>query len=649
MQSTFHKAAIAYARRGIPVFPCAPGDKRPATENGYKDATTDLGQIDAWWSANPNFNPAFCPDQKGWSVVDLDGPIGRENWETAQIENGYAPTTFEVATPRDGSHLYFVGELPGTVGTAKNKRAIAPHIDTRGVGTYVLLPPSIILTYTGDDAKFNGGVYKTVNSCVPAVVPDWIVKKTMKRALEVEGTERIDAPSSIATAERHLQEAVKQGRVAIEGAGGDDTTYQLALELRRDLGISHAKTFQLMGELWYPHCKPNDNLEWLEFKIQNAGKYGENGEGAWAVAPAAEKFASVLDTLKDEPEQPARRSRFYFEDEEEQDQAKDTVMLIKDLVPDATTVLIVGEKGSFKSFVLHELLLATASGVPTFGTLPCRTGPTFYGTHEGANDLKRGRRRAWRQARGIETAIPIFVAPAPRVVSPEECEEFREQIRARLRLQSLPIAGIGLDTVAKCMVGLDENSAADMGMFVSFCDSLVFEFDCPVYAVAHTPKGGKGARGSGALEAGFGTVIDVKRPDPHGKLVEVSVRYHKDAEEPEQPWTFEARKVGTSLALYPISQAEYIATKEQDDPFARDKVGQALITMGAFGQDNMVTSSALALQLNPGLENEPPEVQLENQKKSAAILNKLSRSTLKNYAYVVGRDTVWFMPQPTVQ
>lgn len=644
MQSDFHKAAINYARRGIPVFPCRPGSKEPATEHGYKDATTDLVQINAWWDTSPDFNPAFCPDRMGWSVVDIDGAIGRENWETAQIENGYAPETFEVETPRGGSHLYFAGELPGTVGTAKSRRAIAQHIDTRGVGTYVLLPPSTISTYTGEDAQFNGGVYKTVHSVMPSQVPQWIVEKTKKRALEVEGTERVDAPSSIASATRHLQELVKQGRLAVEGAGGDDTTYQIALELRRDLGVSHDKTFQLMSEIWYPHCTPNDNLEWLEFKISNAGKYGENGEGAWAVAPAAEKFASVLDKLIDEPEQPARRSRFYFEDEDEQDTAKDTVMLIKDLVPDASTVLIVGEKGSFKSFVLHELLLATAAGVSTFGAQPLRAGPTFYGTHEGANDLKRGRRKAWRQARCVEQPIPIFVAPAPRVVSQEECEEFREQIRVRLRASGRPVAGIGLDTVAKCMVGLDENSAADMGLFVSFCDSLVFEFDCPVYAVAHTPKGGKGARGSGALEAGFGTVIDVKRPDPHGKLVEVSVRYHKDAEEPEHPWTFEAKKVGSSLALYPISQAEFIAQKDLDDPYSRDKVGGALILMNAFGQDNMVTSSALALQLNPGLENEPPEVQLENQKKSAAILNKLSRSTLKNYAYNVGRDTVWFMP-----
>ena len=32
------KAALSYARRSIPVFPCEPGVKRPLTYNGFWDA-----------------------------------------------------------------------------------------------------------------------------------------------------------------------------------------------------------------------------------------------------------------------------------------------------------------------------------------------------------------------------------------------------------------------------------------------------------------------------------------------------------------------------------------------------------------------------------------------------------------------------------
>jgi hypothetical protein len=37
------RQALAYARHGWPVFPCAPGAKIPATRHGFRDATTDPG------------------------------------------------------------------------------------------------------------------------------------------------------------------------------------------------------------------------------------------------------------------------------------------------------------------------------------------------------------------------------------------------------------------------------------------------------------------------------------------------------------------------------------------------------------------------------------------------------------------------------
>jgi hypothetical protein len=66
--------ALAYARRGWPVFPCRPGRKEPDTPHGFQDATTDPGCIspqlrdavaavyDAWWtSAHPNGTAPNAP------------------------------------------------------------------------------------------------------------------------------------------------------------------------------------------------------------------------------------------------------------------------------------------------------------------------------------------------------------------------------------------------------------------------------------------------------------------------------------------------------------------------------------------------------------------------------------------------------------
>ena len=50
-------AALALAREGWPVFPCdhrLARCKAPLTEHGFKDATTDPVQIEAWWRQFPN-------------------------------------------------------------------------------------------------------------------------------------------------------------------------------------------------------------------------------------------------------------------------------------------------------------------------------------------------------------------------------------------------------------------------------------------------------------------------------------------------------------------------------------------------------------------------------------------------------------------
>ena len=76
------RQALAYARRGWPVFPCLPGQKVPATRHGYRDATTDPEQITGWFTRHPDCNLAIATGAPGPDVLDVDdhGPAG----------NGYA-------------------------------------------------------------------------------------------------------------------------------------------------------------------------------------------------------------------------------------------------------------------------------------------------------------------------------------------------------------------------------------------------------------------------------------------------------------------------------------------------------------------------------------------------------------------------------
>src|SRR5215212_3273183 len=46
-------AALDYAARGWPVFPCSPADKAPLAAEGYKAASKDPDQIRKWWGRHP--------------------------------------------------------------------------------------------------------------------------------------------------------------------------------------------------------------------------------------------------------------------------------------------------------------------------------------------------------------------------------------------------------------------------------------------------------------------------------------------------------------------------------------------------------------------------------------------------------------------
>jgi len=65
--------ALVYAGLGYPVFPCSPARKRPFTDHGFKDATTDAGKIKAFWKQWPRAAIGMPTGAvSGLLVVDID-------------------------------------------------------------------------------------------------------------------------------------------------------------------------------------------------------------------------------------------------------------------------------------------------------------------------------------------------------------------------------------------------------------------------------------------------------------------------------------------------------------------------------------------------------------------------------------------------
>ena len=142
--SMYH-AAVEYIKRGLAVFPLVERGKRPITQNGCKDATTDAAQVKAWWQQWPNANIGIATGKasSGITVIDLDidedkGIDGYHTLDDWQRENGRFPDTWMSITGRGGYHLYYKDTVE-----RRNRAGIIDGVDVRGDGGYVVAPPSI--------------------------------------------------------------------------------------------------------------------------------------------------------------------------------------------------------------------------------------------------------------------------------------------------------------------------------------------------------------------------------------------------------------------------------------------------------------------------------------------------------------------------
>jgi hypothetical protein len=157
--------ALALARQGIPVFPCRVNDKRPLTVNGFKDADLDPSKIREWWTTWPRALIGV-PTGLRFVVIDLDlQHVEALAWYNK--ERPRLPVTRTHVTKSGGRHLLFKTDL--RVGCTASK--IAPHVDTRGRGGYIIWWPAC-----GFEV-LHGGVLQNV--------PDWIVETLAPAASNV--------------------------------------------------------------------------------------------------------------------------------------------------------------------------------------------------------------------------------------------------------------------------------------------------------------------------------------------------------------------------------------------------------------------------------------------------------------------------------
>jgi RecA-family ATPase len=181
--------------------------------------------------------------------------------------------------------------------------------------------------------------------------------------------------------------------------------------------------------------------------------------------------------------------------------------LIKGVLPARAFCVLYGEPECGKTFVALSLALSIAAGHSWCGktTAP---GSVLYVAAEGLFGL-RLRVRAYQQKHRLTPERIRYLGEAFNLLNPSDIQEVLLVLKAANFCPHL----IVLDTLARLIVGADENSARDMGQAISGIDELRCRTSATVLVVHHTRKVGNSERGSSALRGAADVMISCGRDE----------------------------------------------------------------------------------------------------------------------------------------
>jgi len=262
--------ALAWAARGFRIFPIQPGSKVPPKGLLWRaEATSDPAKIRAWWAFNPSYNYGVAGGD-GWLIVDVDA--GKNGF--ASLLDVDLPETLTVRTPGGGMHLYYRGP-----DVANSVDRVAPGIDIRSKGGYVVGPGSVF--DDADGAKGYRGAYTLVEDRQAAAAPaSFILQCGEPKQRDRAAAVSVDDPDDIVFAIHYLE---KDAPAAVEGRGGNNTTYAVAARLI-EIGVSGERAAELMAEHWNPRCSPPWDIAELVTICGNAANYALARQGSGGVS-----------------------------------------------------------------------------------------------------------------------------------------------------------------------------------------------------------------------------------------------------------------------------------------------------------------------------------------------------------------------------
>ncbi|MGV7004909.1 phage/plasmid primase, P4 family [Desulfovibrio sp. QI0442] len=281
-------AALAYAEAGKPVCPFGKyGEKRPFTEHGIREASTNPAQIRKWWGEHPNAWVALASGKDaGFFVLDVDRPKfpgdadGFDTLRELEEKYGPLPVTASETSPSGGKHFFFkyVEGLSSVAGY------MGPKLDIRSDGYPIIVAPSVT-----DRGNYTAG--KPIQEFIAdlnnvAEAPAWFIERAKKKEAPKAKKTKAQPQKNGNTpyGKKALAGEVAKIEAACEGER-NDTLYSAGVHIGQLVGSGHLGWQFAYDELiaptahWGEDRKSADTLRRaLDAGIQNAEQQKADGK-----------------------------------------------------------------------------------------------------------------------------------------------------------------------------------------------------------------------------------------------------------------------------------------------------------------------------------------------------------------------------------
>lgn len=550
MMGVLGDAAISL---GLPCFPCN-AEKQPIVSGGFHAATADAAELDLLFSAaGARMIGVPTGRASGWVVVDVDvkGGAGGDAW--LRDNRHRIPVTRAHATRSGGTHLVF--RAPAHVEIRNSNSRIARGVDVRGEGGYVIVPPS--------------PGYEIADETPIVDMPDWLV--------EACRTPEAPPPQAYRRVSTHAGDGSPYGLAALDDEcdrivnapfGQQELTLNAACLKVGALasGGELAPSFALARLLAAGRAMPSrqGDRAWspreVENKVRRSFADGQKRPRSRPEGEEAPKRPNGQHHAPPDPDMPgqdpdnrecpgadeAAPDVFATLDLDALAKLPPPEWLVKGVVTAGGNAVLYGPYASLKSFAVLDMALCIAFGRPWQGRDVKRCG-VIYAAGEGLAGFAR-RVAAWRKHHGLQDGTaPFRLLHVPiNITDAEHVARLVRTAADAAEKDGFPVGLIVVDTMARAMVGADENSAQDMGRAVAALDDIRAGVKATLLSVHHTGKDSeRGPRGSTALPGAVDTLIRVDRAD---LSVTLTVEKQKDDDEGE-PIILEAQKVDLGVSV----------------------------------------------------------------------------------------------------